>query len=52
VQCRLTAAKFLAVVRPGDKLTLEHTATEDSKVRFVIRAANSIVASGMLSHGA
>jgi 3-hydroxymyristoyl/3-hydroxydecanoyl-(acyl carrier protein) dehydratase len=51
-QWRLAAVKFLQPVRPGDDLTLEHSATGDSTIRFAIRAASRAIASGMLSHGA
>lgn len=51
-QWRIAAAKFLETVRPGDELTLEHSAPNDVTIRFVIRNASRTVASGMLSHGA
>jgi 3-hydroxymyristoyl/3-hydroxydecanoyl-(acyl carrier protein) dehydratase len=51
-QWRIASAKFLEPVRPGDELTIEHSAPNDATIRFVIRAANRAVASGMLSHGA
>jgi len=49
---RLTSAKFLLPVRPGDRLTLEHAAPSASSIRFLVRNAHCLVASGMLSHGA
>lgn len=49
---RLTSAKFLALVRPGACLILGHTASDDRTIRFDVRRAGDIVASGMLSHGA
>ena len=51
-QWRIASAKFLEPVRPGDELTLEHSAPNAATIRFVIRAASRAVASGMLSHGA
>jgi acyl-CoA synthetase (AMP-forming)/AMP-acid ligase II/3-hydroxymyristoyl/3-hydroxydecanoyl-(acyl carrier protein) dehydratase len=45
----VAAAKFLATVRPGDALTLEHSASGDTTIRFVIRTATRVVASGMLT---
>ncbi len=49
---RLTSAKFLHPVQPGDRLILEHIAPDASSVRFSVRNAHRSVASGMLSHGA
>jgi acyl-coenzyme A synthetase/AMP-(fatty) acid ligase/3-hydroxymyristoyl/3-hydroxydecanoyl-(acyl carrier protein) dehydratase len=46
---RLAATKFLAAVRPGDALTLEHSAPDEGTIRFVIRTAGRAVASGILS---
>jgi acyl-CoA synthetase (AMP-forming)/AMP-acid ligase II len=48
-QWSVASAKFLATVRPGDDLTLEHTASGDAAIRFVIRAASRAVASGVLT---
>jgi acyl-CoA synthetase (AMP-forming)/AMP-acid ligase II len=48
-QWSVASAKFLATVRPGDALTLEHSASGDASIRFVIRTATSAVASGMLT---
>jgi 3-hydroxymyristoyl/3-hydroxydecanoyl-(acyl carrier protein) dehydratase len=45
----VASTKFLAVVRPGDALTLEHSESGDATIRFVIRTATGTVASGMLS---
>jgi 3-hydroxymyristoyl/3-hydroxydecanoyl-(acyl carrier protein) dehydratase len=45
----VASAKFLATVRPGDALTLEHSASGDATIRFVIRATTRAVASGMLT---
>ena len=46
---RLASAKFLQPVRPGALLRLEHSAPNDTTIRFVVRAANDAVASGSLS---
>jgi len=48
---RLAAAKFLKTVRPGEPLTLTHSAFSGSTIRFVIMSAGRIIASGMLTHG-
>jgi 3-hydroxymyristoyl/3-hydroxydecanoyl-(acyl carrier protein) dehydratase len=48
-QWSVASAKFLAIVRPGDDLTLEHTASGDAAIRFVIRTASRAVASGVLT---
>ncbi|HEY3657082.1 MAG TPA: AMP-binding protein [Steroidobacteraceae bacterium] len=51
-QWRVASAKFLEIVRPGDTLTLEHSAPNDATISFVIRTASRAVASGTLVHGA
>ena len=48
-QWRLTAAKFLESVRPGDQLTVEHTGLADGGVRFAVRMADRSVLAGTLS---
>jgi 3-hydroxymyristoyl/3-hydroxydecanoyl-(acyl carrier protein) dehydratase len=48
--CRIVSAKFLAAVRPGDVLSLEHDAAGSGLIRFTVRAANRAVASGVLSN--
>jgi 3-hydroxyacyl-[acyl-carrier-protein] dehydratase len=48
---RVASVKFLGAVRPGDALHLEHALT-DGVIRFTIRAASRIVASGSLSSAA
>jgi acyl-CoA synthetase (AMP-forming)/AMP-acid ligase II len=48
-QWSVASAKFLATVRPGDDLTLEHSASGDAAIRFVIRTASRAVASGVLT---
>ena len=48
-QWSVASTKFLATVRPGDALTLEHSASGDATIRFVIRSATRAVASGMLT---
>jgi 3-hydroxymyristoyl/3-hydroxydecanoyl-(acyl carrier protein) dehydratase len=48
-QWQIASVKFLAVVRPGDCLSLEHAATQHGLIRFTIRAADRVVASGTLS---
>ena len=55
---QIAAAKFLAVVRPGDALALEHeapgaatagTITPGGTIRFTIRRQDRTVATGTLS---
>jgi 3-hydroxymyristoyl/3-hydroxydecanoyl-(acyl carrier protein) dehydratase len=46
---QLTAAKFLQSVRPGDALTIEHTAGADGTLRFSVRAADRFALTGSLS---
>jgi acyl-coenzyme A synthetase/AMP-(fatty) acid ligase len=48
-QWQVAAVKFLDVVRPGDGLTLEHTAPNESTIRFTVRNTSTAVASGTLS---
>ena len=47
---RLTSVKFLGLVRPGDALTLEHSAPDAGTLRFAIRNAGVLVTSGTLSN--
>ena len=47
----VASVKFLGAVRPGDALHLEH-ALISGVIRFTIRAAGRIVASGSLSSAA
>jgi 3-hydroxymyristoyl/3-hydroxydecanoyl-(acyl carrier protein) dehydratase len=46
---QLSSAKFLQPVLPGIVLNLEHSAPHEGSLRFVIRAAGTIVASGSLT---
>ena len=46
---RIAGVKFLAVVRPGDALTLEHSAPDEATIRFAIRHGDVAVVSGTLS---
>jgi 3-hydroxyacyl-[acyl-carrier-protein] dehydratase len=46
---QIAAVKFLETVRPGDELTLEHSAPDAATIRFAIRTASAGVASGTLS---
>jgi 3-hydroxyacyl-[acyl-carrier-protein] dehydratase len=48
-QWRITSAKFLGMVRPGDALHLEHEVSKGGSIRFTLGAANRKVASGSLS---
>ncbi|MEO5695103.1 MAG: hypothetical protein ABIQ72_18350 [Usitatibacter sp.] len=46
----ISNAKFLAPVTPGMALTLVHSATNSGSLRFEVRSAQDLVASGVLSH--
>jgi len=46
---RVTTVKFLKLVRPGEPLTLEHSASDATTIRFGIRNAGGAVAAGTLS---
>jgi len=41
--------KFLEIVRPGDALTIEHTAVANGAVRFAVRVADRPALAGTLS---
>lgn len=47
---RITSAKFLEAVRPGDALILQHDAPTAGLIRFAIHAGNRKVASGSLTN--
>jgi 3-hydroxyacyl-[acyl-carrier-protein] dehydratase len=44
----INSAKFQSPVRPGEALTLEHETLPNGSVRFAIRTADRVVASGVL----
>jgi 3-hydroxymyristoyl/3-hydroxydecanoyl-(acyl carrier protein) dehydratase len=44
----VSTAKFLHPVRPGETLTLEHDVLANGSVRFVIRTAGALTATGTL----
>jgi 3-hydroxyacyl-[acyl-carrier-protein] dehydratase len=46
---RVATVKFLAPVRPGALLTLEHAASGTAAIRFALYATGIVVASGMLT---
>src|ERR1700704_6046694 len=48
-QWQIASVKFLGAVRPGDALNLEHAAANRGLIRFTVRAAGGIVATGSLS---
>ena len=49
----VASLKFLGLVRPGDALHLEHSvAANSASIRFTIRVADRMVASGSLVSGA
>jgi 3-hydroxyacyl-[acyl-carrier-protein] dehydratase len=49
---QIASAKFLAAVRPGDALAVEHEAVGVGTIRFAIRSHERTVATGTLSHSA
>jgi 3-hydroxyacyl-[acyl-carrier-protein] dehydratase len=49
---QIASAKFPGTVRPGDALCLEHDAPNGGLIRFTVRVANRMVASGSLSNAA
>ncbi len=51
-QWRITSAKFLGRVRPGDALHLEHEVSTGGSIRFTLSVADRKVASGSLSNAA
>jgi 3-hydroxyacyl-[acyl-carrier-protein] dehydratase len=51
-QWRISSAKFLDAVRPGDVLDLEHIALHENLIRFTVRAVQRTVASGSLAGAA
>ena len=46
---RVTSAKFLHFVRPGDAPVLEHAAASPTLIRFTVRVAERTVATGSLA---
>jgi 3-hydroxymyristoyl/3-hydroxydecanoyl-(acyl carrier protein) dehydratase len=48
---RITAAKFLGRVLPGDELTLRHCAPAAGTIRFTIGGARGNILAGSLTHG-
>jgi 3-hydroxymyristoyl/3-hydroxydecanoyl-(acyl carrier protein) dehydratase len=46
--CRLATAKFHAFVRPGEPLDMQSEMRADGSIRFAIRRAATLVASGLL----
>jgi 3-hydroxymyristoyl/3-hydroxydecanoyl-(acyl carrier protein) dehydratase len=46
---QVAAVKFLARVHPGDVLTLEYSASNESTIHFSIRTAAAVAVSGTLS---
>jgi 3-hydroxymyristoyl/3-hydroxydecanoyl-(acyl carrier protein) dehydratase len=45
---QISSAKFLDVVRPSDKLVLEHETCAEGRIRFTVRDGSRNVASGTL----
>ena len=50
-QCRISAAKFLSPVQPGEPLTLSWTAGENGQARFEITCGERRVATGVFAFG-
>jgi len=48
LQWMIAAAKFLAPIQPGESLTITHTTTATGAIRFEVRSAQRVVASGEL----
>ena len=48
-QWHIAAAKFPGIVRPGDTLTIEHSAPEGGLIRFTVRSAERAALIGTLS---
>ena len=48
-ECAIAAAKFLSAARPGEPLQLAITQETDQRVAFHIRAADRLIASGVLT---
>jgi 3-hydroxymyristoyl/3-hydroxydecanoyl-(acyl carrier protein) dehydratase len=48
-QWQIHSAKFLEIIRPGDRLTLEHTAAAGGTIRFTVRLARRPALAGVLS---
>jgi 3-hydroxyacyl-[acyl-carrier-protein] dehydratase len=46
---QIAAVKFLSTVHPGDRLTLEYSASCESTIRFAVRTPVAIAVSGTLS---
>jgi len=46
---RLSNVKFLGAVKPGDTLDLEHVRTDANTIRFTVKSAAGLVASGILN---
>jgi 3-hydroxyacyl-[acyl-carrier-protein] dehydratase len=51
-QWRVTSAKFLDLVRPGDLLRLEHEISNNGSIRFTLHTADRQIAGGSLSSAA
>lgn len=50
-QWQVTAAKFLEAARPGDALTIEHSAASNGTLRFAVRIAGRPALTGTLTLG-
>ena len=47
-QWMIAIAKFVAPIEPGESLTISHTTTPSGAIRFEVRSARGVVASGEL----
>ena len=47
-RCSIPSAKFKRIVRPGDSLVLQFEFTGPAAIRFELRAADDLIADGML----
>jgi 3-hydroxyacyl-[acyl-carrier-protein] dehydratase len=50
-QWQVTAAKFLEAARPGDALTIEHSAAPNGTLRFAVRITGRPALTGTLTLG-
>jgi 3-hydroxyacyl-[acyl-carrier-protein] dehydratase len=48
-QWQIASAKFFASVRPGETLTIEHSAAANDSVRFIVRISDRTALAGTLT---
>jgi len=52
LRCEIKSAKFLSPVQPGESLRLDYAATAAGVFRFELKAAERVVASGIVAFAA